>query len=427
MPAPTRLKTPIGSAPRRANPDLNPGHRNAAQQFVDVAAAYDLLSDPRRRAIYDCELKMAVARRREARERLVSVGRQVRASPALRSPSCTSYWLGVAVQMARDDVPVQPADAQAAFVDRRDWSGTERIRERRCRCWLDGPSALPVVTRTRALRWRSSKLTVAISGHGRLTSRPDLPRRPADRRQGGRPCGPGLRARCRSARTAEWKTYRDDRFAYSLSYPAGVFTTEKASPSRSDSGFVVERSGGMARGRGPAAKWRNHRLLPAVDHREPLRDRDVLTTRRPDTWLFYPEPGGRKMFYERVSFACGATQFSAWQMTYRTPSKRFDPIVEEIIASTVTMPIGERALGKLKRVRATPFQPLEITHGHDAQRISATRPKDHRAGATATAATRVADRSSGRMQGGTEILSRSQQDLTDICDLTRSLRRKRAI
>jgi len=41
--APTRLKS-YRQPPRRAS-DLKSGHRNAAQQFVDVAAAYDLLSD----------------------------------------------------------------------------------------------------------------------------------------------------------------------------------------------------------------------------------------------------------------------------------------------------------------------------------------------------------------------------------------------
>src|SRR5262245_31905815 len=116
------IKNAYRQRAKACHPDLNPGHRNAAQQFVDVAAAYDLLSDPRRRAIYDCELKIAVARRREARGRLVKLWatRCVAVAGAAVCGLVTSYWLGAAIRMARDDVPVQPADPQAAFVDRRD-------------------------------------------------------------------------------------------------------------------------------------------------------------------------------------------------------------------------------------------------------------------------------------------------------------------
>jgi DnaJ domain len=135
------IKNAYRQRAKACHPDLNPGHRNAARQFVDVAAAYDLLSDPRRRAIYDYELKMAVACRREARGRLVKLwaARCVTVAGAAVSVVVTSYWLGVAVRMARDDIPVRPADAQAAFVDRRRSDRVpRRVRERRSRCWLDG-------------------------------------------------------------------------------------------------------------------------------------------------------------------------------------------------------------------------------------------------------------------------------------------------
>ena len=38
---------------KKLHPDLNPGNAEAEQQFKDVAAAYDLLSDPERRARFD--------------------------------------------------------------------------------------------------------------------------------------------------------------------------------------------------------------------------------------------------------------------------------------------------------------------------------------------------------------------------------------
>jgi DnaJ-class molecular chaperone len=38
---------------KRLHPDLNPGNKKVEQQFKDVSAAYDLLSDPAKRARYD--------------------------------------------------------------------------------------------------------------------------------------------------------------------------------------------------------------------------------------------------------------------------------------------------------------------------------------------------------------------------------------
>ena len=38
---------------KKLHPDLNPGNAEAEQQFKDVAAAYDLLSDPEKRARFD--------------------------------------------------------------------------------------------------------------------------------------------------------------------------------------------------------------------------------------------------------------------------------------------------------------------------------------------------------------------------------------
>src|SRR5262245_11362720 len=38
---------------RKYHPDINPGDRNAAAQFRTIAEAYETLSDPERRRVYD--------------------------------------------------------------------------------------------------------------------------------------------------------------------------------------------------------------------------------------------------------------------------------------------------------------------------------------------------------------------------------------
>jgi curved DNA-binding protein CbpA len=321
---------------KACHPDLNPGHRNAAQQFVDLAAAYDLLSDPRRRAIYDCELKMAVARRREARERLVKLW-ATKCVAVVGAAVCglvTSYWLGVAVRTGRDDVPVQPADAHAAFIDRRDLVG---YRDASASDAADAGSMAPsppaqVVARD------SGAATVSVEdGHrDQRVWAPDDPalpaaaRQPAAGKEGDRADqDSGLAVAVHEPR--EWKTYRDDRFAYSLSYPAGVFTTEKASPSRSDQVLWSSEAGARLVA---AARPRSGETIASyrrsiIESRYASATFDYAPVR--DTWFVLSGTRGQEMFYERVSFACGGAAILSWQMTYRAADrKRFDPIVEEI-------------------------------------------------------------------------------------------------
>ncbi len=321
---------------KACHPDLNPGHRNAAQQFVDVAAAYDLLSDPRRRAIYDYELKMAVARRRDASERLAKLwaARCVAVAGAAVSVLVTSYWVGVAVQMARDDVPVQPADAQAAFVDRRDPVG---YRDASASNAADAGSIAPSAPAWAVTEDTGAAMAFVEANHrDQRTWAPDEPTRPAAvpqpaaGKEGDRADqGSGLAVAVHEPR--EWKTYRDDRFAYSLSYPAGVFTTEKASPSRSDQVLWSSEAGARlvvaARPRNSETIASYRRLI--IESRYASAIFDYAPVR--DTWFVLSGTRGQEMFYERVSFACGGEAILSWQMTYRTADrKRFDPIVEEI-------------------------------------------------------------------------------------------------
>ena len=49
---------------RRYHPDINPGDRTAAQQFRQIAEAYETLSDPDRRRRYDTRGNPVTACRR---------------------------------------------------------------------------------------------------------------------------------------------------------------------------------------------------------------------------------------------------------------------------------------------------------------------------------------------------------------------------
>jgi curved DNA-binding protein CbpA len=325
------IKNAYRQRAKACHPDVNPGRRNAAQQFMDVAAAYDLLSDPRRRAIYDWDLKIAIAHRREARRRLVRLwaAGSLAVAGATACGLVTSYWLksssgsGSAIQMARDDVSARPADAHAASGDRRD---PTRHRDPPANDAADAGSIAPSV-----LAWVVSQDTGAATASVAANYRDqwrwpsDEPargaaaRQPAAGKEGDRvDQGSGLAAAA------------DERFAYSLSYPARIFTTETASSSRSDQVFWSSEAGARlmvaARPRSgeTIASYRrslieSHYASATFDY-APIRD----------TWFVLSGTRGQEMFYERVSFACGDAILS-WQMTYRTADrKRFDPIVEEI-------------------------------------------------------------------------------------------------
>jgi hypothetical protein len=332
------IKNAYRQRAKACHPDLNPGRRNAAQQFVDVAAAYDLLSDPRRRAIYDCELKIAVARRREARGRLVKLwaARCLAVAGAAVCGLVTSYWLGVAVRMARDGVAVQPADAQAAFIDRRDPIGH---RDASASDAADAGSMAPSPPAQVVARHTGTATASVEDGHRDQPvwalddpAPPAAVRRPAAGKEGDRADQrSGLAPPAAVTAPREWKTYRDDRFAYSLSYPAGVFSAEQASPSRSDQVLWSSEAGARLV---VAARPRSGETIASyrrsiIDSRYASATFDYAPVR--DTWFVLSGTRGQEMFYERVSFACGGDAILSWQMTYRTADrKRFDPIVEEI-------------------------------------------------------------------------------------------------
>ena len=130
----------------------------------------------------------------------------------------------------------------------------------------------------------------------------------------------------------EWTVYRNDRFGFSLQYPADVFQPERASEAGDGQVFVA--AGGAARLL-VGALPNSDRLSPAAYQKEIARRSygDYVVTYRGlgGSWFALSGEGGGKTFYEKVIFSCGGQLINSFAMIY--PSEQaglFDSIVEGI-------------------------------------------------------------------------------------------------
>lgn len=87
--SPEVLKAAYKSLMQRYHPDRNPGNAEAAKHSVLVVQAYELLSDPSKRASYDIELKLQL----ESLNNIRSRTRDIPASASLDDKESASHWL----------------------------------------------------------------------------------------------------------------------------------------------------------------------------------------------------------------------------------------------------------------------------------------------------------------------------------------------
>jgi hypothetical protein len=130
----------------------------------------------------------------------------------------------------------------------------------------------------------------------------------------------------------EWTTYVNERFGFSLRYPAELFELERASDA-GDGRVFVARDGDARLLVGAFANTDRHtlesyrRLIGAQSY----ADFQVSYAPRGQSWFVLSGEGKGRMFYEKVIFSCGGSVINSFAMIYPLESRDlFDRVVEGI-------------------------------------------------------------------------------------------------
>jgi hypothetical protein len=132
----------------------------------------------------------------------------------------------------------------------------------------------------------------------------------------------------------EWEVYENDRFGFRLSYPAGLLRPVKTVEAQSVAGRVFQSENGEATliaGASPNVGGDTledyRRFLLAENYTGADIDYAPIRGR----WFVLSGTLDDKIFYERVTFACGGKLIYGWRLTYPVAERRvYDRIVEGI-------------------------------------------------------------------------------------------------
>jgi hypothetical protein len=132
-----------------------------------------------------------------------------------------------------------------------------------------------------------------------------------------------------------WTDYRNERFGFTLRYPADVFTPEKTSEA-GDGQVFISRDGNarLLVGALPNDDAQSPAAYQAYIARKSYGDYQIGYRRLSGSWFVLSGEGNGKTFYEKVMFSCGGRRINSFAMIYPTDQHRaFDRIVEGIEAS----------------------------------------------------------------------------------------------
>jgi hypothetical protein len=127
-----------------------------------------------------------------------------------------------------------------------------------------------------------------------------------------------------------WVPYFNERFGFSLRYPADVFASERQSDGGDGEMFTGDG------GRLLVGAFENVDGYSLPSYRDLVRSQSyagyhVSYTRQGQTWFVLSGENNQNVFYEKVMFSCRGKIINSFALVYPIDRKRlFDPIVERI-------------------------------------------------------------------------------------------------
>jgi hypothetical protein len=290
-----QIKAAYRELARRLHPDVNDGDAASAGRLAEVNHAYEILSDQRARSAYDHALACRWS--------------QMRWHYALLA-ACTAVSFTVTLiavsTLVRWHLRAEPPPAAAANAPS-DWGSKVTLQ---------------------------ATVSAAVSG---AAADLDLPPKSADE--------------------AGWTTFRDPRFAFTLLYPAGIFTFD---PTQSDAHMhtFVSRDR-RATFRIVAAENRTGVSL-ARFRRTLMKKRyagaSFEQTLRRRHWFALAGTLREEAFLERITFSCDGKTLQGWQMRYPLSQRTaYDALAKRVL---LNQPHGnEPAAGCEERRRKRKSRP----------------------------------------------------------------------
>jgi len=130
----------------------------------------------------------------------------------------------------------------------------------------------------------------------------------------------------------EWATYSNERYGFSLLYPADVFQVERSTQAGDGVAFVGMRGHGqLLVGAFENRDGQTVENYQAYIRRKTYAEYAVDYAPRGAGWFVLSGEGNGKVFYEKVLFSCQGRVISSFALLYPIGSKReFDPIVQRM-------------------------------------------------------------------------------------------------
>ncbi|KAB2912286.1 MAG: J domain-containing protein [Hyphomicrobiaceae bacterium] len=337
---------------KQCHPDVNSGDERAERRIKELNRAYETLSNPEARAVYDLEL-----RRREALARRdFWKGMSAGAAAFVLLVSCVFLallWWGGAT--------APPSDTVAAGAPAKD----QRVAARPVadgRTMADrgdaAAEAEPIgddVQRKSALAAAATRGGLSPQSEPAVAAAVDAPEE--EPQFSGRPAQADAAPPPRPG-PSDWTVHRDVASGFSLQYPASVFPTLK-DVSEGGNRLLVSEDGRavlriFARANRPVQTVGEYRRS-VMAQRYGGASFDYAPQR--NGWFVLSGTIGAEMFYERTSFSCDQRTIHGWLLVYPVAERHYyDAIVEEMhrryryVAGGANARCGE-APSELARVR----------------------------------------------------------------------------